>query len=235
MNEAVLSGNPDTLVIVPMYNEATVISRVLEGLHTRFSNVLVVDDGSSDGSGDLARAAGAAVVRHSTNLGQGASLRTGIEYALSHTSADYLVTFDADGQHRIEDTETMVAALRLGTADIVLGSRFLKGSGGMPRGRVALLKAGTLFTRLTTGLRVTDTHNGLRAFTRAAGAQLTLRQPGMAHGSEVFQCVARGHLRYCEHPVTVIYSDYARGKGQRGVNAINVLYDLAAAKVRLAR
>jgi polyprenyl-phospho-N-acetylgalactosaminyl synthase len=227
--------NSDVAVIIPMYNEASVVQDTLDKLSRHFANLVVVDDGSCDGSSDLARAAGARVVQHGSNLGAGAALRTGIDFVLRATDSAYIVTFDADGQHRVEDAVAMVDRLRAGDLDIVLGSRFLTVRSDIPAGRRRLLRAGVVWTRLTTRLQLTDTHNGLRAFTTHAATLLDVRLPGMAHGSEVLNAVARNHMRYEELPTAVTYSAYTMGKGQRGVNAVNILYDLAVAKVRLAR
>lgn len=235
MPNAAPPGNADTVVIVPMYNEAEVVAGVLREVRSRFSNVVVIDDGSSDGSTEIARACGVTVVRHSANLGAGAALATGLDYVLSLTEACFVVTLDADGQHRPEDADAMVEVLRQGELDVVLGSRFMGTHSQIPTSRRLVLRAGTWWTRLTTRLPLTDTHNGLRAFTREAAAKLDIRQPGMAHGSEVLASLARHQLRYREVPVEVSYSNYTLGKGQQGINAVNILFDLAVAKVRLAR
>ena len=100
----------DTWVVIPLYTEASVIGEVIAGLQPEFSNIVCVDDGSTDGSAAAARAAGAFLVQHPVNLGQGAALQTGIEFALAHASCAFIVTFDADGQHRVEDAVSMVSA-----------------------------------------------------------------------------------------------------------------------------
>lgn len=227
-------GQSDTLVIVPMLNEASVITAVVAGLRQSFDHVVCVDDGSADESARLAAAAGAHVVSHPTNLGQGAALQTGLAYGL-RTSAQYFVTFDADGQHGVEDALTMLAVARETEVDIVLGSRFLGASEAMPRSRRLVLKTGVAFTRFTSGLRLTDTHNGLRVLTRDAGRLLDLRQSGMAHASEIVGSVARHGLRYREVPMTVVYSEYSLAKGQSSVNALNIVFDLLLARARYVR
>src|SRR3712207_7109290 len=108
----------EACVVIPMHNEATVISSVIAGLRPHFATVVCVDDGSSDGSEHVARAAGATVLRHATNLGQGASLQTGITYAVRHTRAALVVTFDADGQHDASDAVRMVERAQLGDVDV---------------------------------------------------------------------------------------------------------------------
>ncbi len=128
---AVTPGNPDTVVIVPMYNEASVIASVVTELRQAFAHVVCVDDGSADDSAVLASRAGARVVAHPMNLGQGAALQTGLTYGLQ-TGASYFVTFDADGQHGLADTLAMLEVARGGGVDIVLGSRFLTATHSSP-------------------------------------------------------------------------------------------------------
>lgn len=228
------SGNDDTLVVVPMYNEASVITEVVTELRQVFSNVVCVDDGSSDGSAHLAALAGAQVVVHPTNLGQGAALQTGLTYGL-RTGAEFFVTFDADGQHGLSDTLSMLNLARGGEVDIVLGSRFLQATHSVPAVRRLVLSAGVLFTRATTGLNLTDTHNGLRVMNRETAQVLKLRLHGMAHASEILNAVARHGLRYAEMPMTVHYTDYSVAKGQPSINAVNIVFDLLLARARYAR
>src|SRR5690242_20728594 len=167
-------------VVCPAFNEARTLSGVLSGLRAQGYQVVVVDDGSRDSTRQIAESVATAVVSHPVNLGQGAALATGITFALSR-GADYLVTFDSDGQHRVSDIARLIAALKTSGADYALGSRFLTGKQSMPLLRKMLLRAATIFTALTTGLRLTDTHNGLRAMTRRGAAALELRQNRMAH------------------------------------------------------
>ena len=157
-------------VVIAAYCEAPVIAGVVADVKAQGYRVVVVDDGSTDATGDLASAAGATVLRHPVNLGQGAALQTGITFALS-VAADAIVTFDADGQHCAGEIAGLLDALRQEGADFALGSRFLRPAASLPGSRRMLLKAATWFTRVTTGLCVTDTHNGLRAMTRRAQAR----------------------------------------------------------------
>jgi polyprenyl-phospho-N-acetylgalactosaminyl synthase len=217
-------------VICPAYNEGTTIERVVTSVRQVGLNVVVVDDGSTDSTCEQGARAGAAVVRHPINLGQGAALKTGIDYALAQ-GADILVTFDADGQHRVSDIPVMVDVLVRERADFALGSRFLNQSPTTPITRRVLLWGATLFTRVTTGLRLTDTHNGLRAFTRRGAAALRLRQNRMAHASEILADVAASNLPYVEVPVTVDYTPYSLAKGQRGGDFVVILLDLFARRL----
>jgi glycosyltransferase involved in cell wall biosynthesis len=174
----------------------------------------------------VASAAGAVVLRHATNLGQGAALQTGISFAMRAPGTSYVVTFDADGQHDAADAARMVALARSEAVDVVLGSRFLGVASDVPPLRRALLRGAVAFTRATTGLRLTDTHNGLRVLSRRAVLDLDIRLSGMAHASELLHHVASRGLAYREVPVSITYTDYSRAKGQPGLNALNVVFDL---------
>jgi glycosyltransferase involved in cell wall biosynthesis len=221
---------PQTWVICPAFNEAAAITCVVADLRRSGYNVVVVDDGSTDGTRHVAASVGAAVITHPINLGQGAALKTGIDYALSQ-GAEMLVTFDADGQHRVEDIPRLLRALAHQHADFALGSRRLGQSLNMPFVRRIFLVAATLFTVATTGLSLTDTHNGLRAFTRRGAVALSLRQNRMAHASEILADIANSGLRYVEVPVTVDYTAYSLAKGQRTSDFVMVVLDLFARKL----
>jgi polyprenyl-phospho-N-acetylgalactosaminyl synthase len=217
-------------VVIPAFNERPVIFRVVAEVRRAGHVVVVVDDGSSDATAHEARAAGAMVVRHPFNLGQGAALQTGIDYALAR-QAEAIVTFDADGQHRVSDISRLTDALMQERADFALGSRFLGQAPNLPPLRRALLRAAIAFTRLTTGLQVSDTHNGLRAMTRRGAAAIRLRQNRMAHASEWLAQIAASRLRYVERPVTIEYTAYSLAKGQTIADAILILLDLFARRL----
>ncbi|MGZ4507544.1 MAG: glycosyltransferase family 2 protein [Blastococcus sp.] len=217
---------PDTWVVVPLYNEATVIADVVRGIREAFPQVVCVDDGSSDGSAVAARKGGAVVVQHPVNLGQGAALQTGIAYALRDPEMKYIVTFDADGQHQVSDAVAMIEKLRTGTADVVFGSRFLDSRTKPGRAKRTLLRAAVVYTNLTTKMRLTDAHNGLRAMSRAVAERLDIRQNRMAHASEIVEQIGSGGFRYAEHPVHIIYTDYSRSKGQSMLNSVNIVTEM---------
>ena len=217
-------------VVIAAYNEASVIADVIAGIRRAGYPVVLVDDGSTDRPGEIAAAAGAFVVTHPINLGQGAALQTGIDYALDH-KADAIVTFDADGQHRPADIATLLDALAASGVDFALGSRFLGRPVNLPPSRRLLLTAATWFTRATTGLAVTDTHNGLRAMTARGAAHIRLRQNRMAHASEILHQIAQSGLNFVEIPVTIEYSAYSLAKGQRLSDALFILIDLFARRM----
>jgi glycosyltransferase involved in cell wall biosynthesis len=215
----------DAWLVIPLFNEGPVIAEVLAAALERFPNIVCVDDASTDGSARLARAAGAVVVRHPFNLGQGAALQTGIRYVLKATDARYLVTFDADGQHRVEDAEAMVARAREEDLAIVFGSRFLDSRSNPGSLRKVVLKVAVWITNQQTGLRLSDAHNGLRVIRRDAAAALDLKQDRMAHATEIVLQLGRTRLPWAEHPVHIVYTEYSRAKGQSLINSVNILID----------
>jgi polyprenyl-phospho-N-acetylgalactosaminyl synthase len=216
---------PNTWVVIPAYNEGPVLAEVLERVQAVCPNVVVVDDGSRDETYATAARQPVHLLRHLVNLGQGASLQTGVSYALKQ-GAQCVVTFDADGQMDEQEIGALCQALAAHQADVVLGSRFLKPGVRMPRLRRAVIRLAVLFTRLTTGLRLSDTHNGFRVLSRAAAERITIKQNRMAHASEILHAIARERLRYVEVPVSIRYTDYSLAKGQSVFNMVNILWDL---------
>ncbi len=224
--------NKSAWVIIPVYNEAEVIGSVVDGLKKQFKNIVCVDDGSSDGSADLILKNGAELVVHTRNQGQGAALRTGVQYALQK-GAQYFITFDADGQHRVEDAVKMLKYLKKNDVDIVLGSRFLGAQAeGLPVTKRVVLKAAIVFSNVTTGLKLTDTHNGLRVFNRNVASKLKLTCSGMAHASEIIYRVAENKFIYAELPVTIKYSRYSKAKGQSIFNAFNIVKEIVVYRLQ---
>lgn len=218
--------DPHTWVVVPLYNEESIIGKVISSLLPTFPQIVCVDDGSTDGSAKVAQRAGAHVVEHPINLGQGAALQTGLEYALSHPDCQFIVTFDADGQHRVEDAIGMVAEARSKNAAIVFGSRFLDdrtNPGWMKR---VILKTAVWVTNLTTSVKLTDAHNGLRVIRRDAAERIQLKQDRMAHATEIVLQLGDTGLPWVEYPVELLYTDYSKSKGQSVLNSVNILVDL---------
>ena len=222
-------GGERAHVIVAAYREAPRIAAVVAELVSAGHRVIVVDDGSPDATAEQARAAGARVLRHSINRGQGAALQTGIAWALGR-GARFLVTFDADGQHRVADVERLLAPLRAGTHDFALGSRFLGRAEAMPVVRRRVLALAVRFTRLASGLPVSDAHNGLRAFSRRGAERLAIQLDRMAHASELLDQIRASGLPWTEVPVEVRYTAESLAKGQRSTAAARILFDYLVAR-----
>ena len=216
----------DSWLVVPLYNEATVIGQVIEDAKGTFTNIVCVDDGSSDGSAAIARQHGARVIEHPFNLGQGAALQTGMEFVRRQTNARYIVTFDADGQHSVADAAAMVDRARADDLAIIFGSRFLDDATQVGWSKKLVLKTAAAVTKQQTGLDLTDAHNGLRLLRRDALQQVVLRQDGMAHASEIVSQLADTGLPWAEMPVHIAYTDYSKAKGQSLLNSVNILVDL---------
>jgi len=216
--------------VVPAFNEEKTINHVVHTLLSAVDVVVVVDDGSRDNTAKKAENSGAIVLRHFLNRGQGAALFTGIRYALN-SGHDIVVTFDADGQHDEKDIEKIIAPILENRVDVVLGSRFLEKKNSIPVLRRAVLAMAILFTRMTTGLKITDTHNGFRAFSADALEKIQIRQDKMAHASEILEEISKKKLRYCEIGVTVRYTDYSRKKGQKASQSFKILWDLFLGKM----
>jgi glycosyltransferase involved in cell wall biosynthesis len=203
------------IIVIPAYNEEHTIVDVVRGATKIADRVLVVDDGSRDGTSRLAKEAGALVVRHAVNRGVGAALGTGIEAAV-RLGADAVVTMDADGQHRAEDAAKVFDRLDKGDVELVIGSRMIKGDdeGNMPFHRVLFNTIGNMLTFLLFGVWVTDSQSGLRGLSYKAARAIELRTNGMESLSEFIKEKKDRRWRMAEVPIKAIYTDYSMSKGQ---------------------
>jgi glycosyltransferase involved in cell wall biosynthesis len=221
-----------TYIIIPAYNEYTKLSEVLESVLTLGYPVILVNDGSTDNTLSLAARFPVLLITHAWNLGQGAALETGME-AARRLDADFVVHFDADGQHDPADIETVLSPLQSGKSDIVFGSRFLEiKSSGLSAFRKYLLKTARWFNYMTTGILLTDAHNGMRALNKKALHAIHFHQPGMAHASEILFEVRKKSLRWLEVPVHIRYTAYSKRKGQTLFNSINILFHILYKKIK---
>ncbi len=219
--------NGDVWVVIPVFNEAQVLQSVVESTLAVFPNVVCVDDGSRDGSVEAVLRTRAHLVRHPVNLGQGAALQTGLSYARAQPGAEYFVTFDADGQHRLEDAQKMVDVARSPGVDLVLGTRFGEHAATVPLAKRLILRTAVLLSPAGRKLKLTDAHNGLRVLTRPVVENLQITMNGMAHASEIVSYLGRSSWRVREVPVSIRYTDYSRSKGQSVLNGVNILFDLS--------
>ncbi len=217
-------------IVITAYREAQTVGQVVRDSLLQSPYVLVVDDGSDDETAQRALEAGAHVVRHVFNLGQGAALQTGITFALSE-GAELIVTMDADGQHDPSDIATMVAELEAAGADVALGDRFSGRAIGISWRRRLILKCAWFLIRLTSGRAISDSQIGLRLFSAEAARKLTITQNRMAYASELINQITRLNLKIIEIPVSVTYTSYSIRKGQSGFNSINILIDLIVGRL----
>ena len=221
-----------TVVIIPVYNEEKKIYSVVHGVKAIGYDVVVVDDFSSDQSAEQAQKARAKVLRHFINRGYGAALETGNQYALQ-AGYDIVVHFDGDGQHNPNEIEKLVDKIRRNEAEVVIGSRFLDcldrdnntnlpAKNEVPLVRKFLIKIAILFTWMFSGVKLTDAHNGFRAFCASALGKIQCRQDGMSYSSEIIDQIAYLNLRVSEVRVTVVYTDYSKSKGEGNIKKMAV-------------
>jgi polyprenyl-phospho-N-acetylgalactosaminyl synthase len=215
----------DVWIVVPAFNEAGVIGDVVADLRSVFTHVVCVDDGSSDGTGDIALRAGAHLVRHPVNLGQGAAIQTGVEYARRQPGAQVFATFDADGQHRVKDLVTMIDRLCAGDVDVVIGTRFGPGVTRPPLLKRVVLQTAAMLSPRGRRLGLTDTNNGLRVFNKTVADGLDITLSGMSHAGEFIMLIAENRWRVAEEPVEVLYTEYSKSKGQPLLNGVNIIFD----------
>lgn len=217
-------------VVVPAYNEGPCLANVVGELREHYPHVVVVDDGSSDNTFEVATRGATYVLRHVINRGQGAAIQTGVEFALRH-GAQFIVTFDADGQHRVEDIPAVLEPIWRGDCEIVLGSRFLGAAEDIPPMRRLTLKAAVLFTRVVNRVELTDAHNGFRAFSRRAAEHIHITLDRMAHASELIDQIRRSGLPVHEVPVRVRYTPYSLAKGQSTRGALRIVLQYLLGRV----
>jgi glycosyltransferase involved in cell wall biosynthesis len=223
---------PGAYLVIPAYNEGPAIAATIESLLPRRQPIVVVDDGSRDDTAAIAARYPVHLVRHPINLGQGAALQTGMRHALD-CSAEYIVHFDADGQHNPEEIDALLAPLVRGECDVVLGSRFLRRADvlAVPFRRRCVLRAAVWINWLLTGVKLSDAHNGFRALNRFAAESIQLEEDGFAHASEIVEQIRKKKLRYREHPTAIQYTAYSQAKGQSFWNGFNVIFDLLGGRI----
>lgn len=224
--------NYNLAIILPAFNESQVIGGVLNELKKEIkkfknieSEIVVIDDGSTDQTTKIANKAGVTVLKHIMNRGLGASLMTGLKYGKVN-GKNILVTMDSDGQHKPQDIHKIISPIIYNNVDVVIGSRFLGKSIAMSWLRKLILKGSNLITYLFFGIYSTDSQSGFRAFSKKAIQKIILRTQRMEVSSELFSQIKKNKLAFTEVPIRVIYTPYSRAKGQSDVNAIKILLKL---------
>lgn len=217
--------------VIPAYNEEKSIGRVIDELKKAgYNKIIVIDDGSKDQTYAEAKKRKVIALKHIMNRGQGAALKTGIDCALKN-GADLIVTFDSDGQHRIEDLEAMLEPVVNGEVDVTLGSRFLKKT-DMPLGRKILLKGSVLIQWIFYGVKLSDAHNGYRVLSRRAAEQIRIDSDRMEHASEIVEEIVKKKIKYKEVPVEIRYTSYSMRKGEASFfGALKILFKMIIRRI----
>jgi polyprenyl-phospho-N-acetylgalactosaminyl synthase len=223
---------PVIAIIIPCYNEDLVLRKVVTALtEEKKYTIIIIDDGSATPAKKLVGDLPVTIIRHKVNLGQGAALQTGFEYA-KRINADYAITFDADGQHQPEDIANLLEPLLNDTCDVALGSRFLKGSqSNISKGRKSVLKTARYVNFFLANIWLSDAHNGIRALNKTALQKIELKENNMAHPTEFLLKMKKMKLRYQEVPVHILYTEYSKTKGQSSFNSIRIFFDLVLHKL----
>jgi len=222
-----MSMNENVFIVIPCYNETEVIADTVRSLQKFPYKVVVVDDGSLTPVEQYLSGLHVYYIRHRINLGQGAALQTGMQFALEQ-GADAVIHFDADGQHNPNDIPVMLNALREKNVDVVLGSRFInpEDTKEIPPVRKIILRIARLVNGIFTGLWLTDAHNGFRCLSRKALQSIYIKENRMAHATEILQLIKKKSLSYVEVPTHITYTQYSMKKGQSSLNSINIFIDL---------
>lgn len=216
----------DIYVIVPAYNEKKVIKEIVSNLLNKFSNIIVIDDGSTDGTSNEIKDLDIKILRHEINLGVGAAVQTGFKFVSMISSAHAVITFDADGQHLVKDAESMAKEVMICDADIIFGTRFPKFARNIPLIKRIVLKTIAKITYFVTGVSLSDAHNGLKAFKVSALRNLELNFSAYSYESELITQVSKKKLKYKEMPTDIKYTDYSIKKGQKLSNGLIIIEDL---------
>ena len=191
---------------LPAYNEEKNIASVITKLKKITDSIIVCDDGSSDMTSEISKNLGAVVISHKKNMGYGAALRTIFQKSVELDS-DILVTFDADGQHRVEDINKILQPLENNEADVVIGSRFLDNESKIPNYRKIGIKVITKVTNASLKKKLTDSQSGFRAYNKQALTQISPSEMGMGISTEILIKASNKGLRIAEIPITVLYHD----------------------------
>lgn len=217
------------LIIIPAYNEEKMIGKVIDSLKkykkNKNTDLLVIDDGSLDNTYKTVKQKKVTVIRHIINRGLGVSLGTGFAYAAEH-DFDYVVTFDADGQHQAADINKIIKPLTKRKADVVIGSRLIDPANKMPKLRKIINYLSNIATFILFNLWTTDSQSGLRGFNREAVLKIKIKSQRMEVSSEIFKEIKRLKLSMIEVPIKSVYTDYSIQKGQPVSNAPNVFWKL---------
>lgn len=212
-------------ILIPLFNEAEVIESVIKKLSVNFQNIVVVNDGSTDRSFDILKNLDVHLINHPINMGQGSAISSGFHY-IYESDAEALITFDADGQHSVEDAEIFANAILDTDDEVIFGSRFIKHAKNIPFIKRYVLILATKITNYFSKMHLTDTHNGMKAIKKESLSKINIQINGYAFESEFIKCISKKKLKYSELPTNIIYTEYSKLKGQSLMNGFIILEDL---------
>ena len=216
----------DIYVLVPAFNEQKVIKDIINSLLKNFSNVIVINDGSNDRTLEIINDLDIKVLSHEINLGVGAAVQTGFDYVSKIPNAKAVITFDADGQHLVDDAVAMAKEILICDEGIIFGTRFPKHSKNIPKVKRFVLKLIAKITDLVTGVTLTDAHNGLKAYKISTIKELELQFSSYSYESELITQVAKKKIDYKEMSTDIKYTSYSIKKGQKLLNGLLIIEDL---------
>lgn len=221
----------DVFVVIPFYNEGKILTKVVRELKIFFQNIICIDDGSERDHEIYSKKLNIYLLRHPINLGQGAAIQTGINFALKK-KAKIIISYDADGQHSSKDAISMVWHLIKNNLDLVQGSRFLKATRvKIPIIRKIILKFAILISNYFDNTKLTDTHNGLRVFNAKFAKKINIVNNRMAHPHDINNLISKWKFKYNEFSTKIKYTKYSMQKGQKNLNSINILFDILVSKL----
>lgn len=213
-------------ILIPVFNEEKMIEKVITDLSKSFKNIIVVNDGSTDSSRKILEKMNVTVLNHSINLGQGAAIFTGFRYIENLENIEAVVTFDADGQHSIDDAKAFAEEILSCKEDIIFGSRFIRNKSNLPSIKKFVLSIVILFTNILSKINLSDAHNGLKAIKKDVLKKIDISIDKYGFESQIIHQVSKKKLSYKEMPTNIIYTSYSKNKGQKLINGLLILEDL---------
>lgn len=213
-------------ILIPVFNEEKKIKGVVSDLSKYFVNIVAVNDGSTDSSRDILESLDVTLLNHSINLGQGAAISTGFKYIQNLMNAKAVVTFDADGQHSVEDAKAFAKEILSCDEEVIFGSRFIKNKANIPFLKKIALSIVVLFTNRFSRTKLSDAHNGLKAIKKDSLKKIDITIDGFGFESQIIHQVSKKNMTYKELPTNTIYTSYSKNKGQKLINGLIILEDL---------
>lgn len=217
----------DVFVVVPIFNEEQVLQKTLTDLKKYFKNIIAINDGSLDKSREIVeKIKNIILINHSINAGQGLAISTGIKYLKSDTNAKAIITFDADGQHSVKDAVKFAKEIMKCKEEIIFGSRFIDGRDSVPIVKKLALILATKFTNLILKMKLSDSHNGMKAIKTSCLDKINFEINGFGFESELVYIISKYNIKYKEMKTNTKYTKYSIKKGQRLSNGLKIIEDL---------